>query len=311
MASPGFFHKKCRKTRMAKIRLGTSEIGGTFHMQGEAVANCLKATHEIEVYPFDGSSVACANGLHANQLDIGFSASNWVGRAMRGEAPFEQPIDIRMVAPANVGPMFFVVRADSDLHKIDDMRGRRVSVNVTNSGMYQHICTMFGVMGISFDDFEPHYLGFADGAAALKNREIDAQWQCPIPNPVMTELANSTDVRVLEYDPGQLEDVLDNVEFYRRAILVEGCFRGIEKDTPQVGVLNVITTHARADDLLVHDWVSAMITNAKSLGESLPLYKGLATLFQELKTDGATVFEPGGVKLHPGAVQAYRDAGLL
>ena len=296
---------------MARIRLGTSEIGGTFHMQGEAVASYLRDTYEIEIHAFDGASVACANGLHADELDIGFSASNWVGRALRGEAPFENPIDIRMVAPANVGPMFFVVRADSDLYSIDDMRGRRVSVNVSNSGMFQHICTIFGVLGISFDDFEPHYLGFADGAEALRNGEIDAQWQCPIPNPVMTDLANSTDVRVLEYAPGQLEQVLDNVEFYRRAVMEKGSLRGVEQDTAQTGVLNVITTHARVDDQLVHDWVTAMIDNATALGETLPLYKGLASLFGELKTKGASVFEPGGVKLHSGAVQAYKDAGLL
>ncbi len=296
---------------MTKIRLGTSEIGGTFHMQGEAVAHYLRNAHEIEIHPFDGSSVACANGLHAHQLEIGFSASNWVGRALRGEAPFEEPIDIRMVAPANVGPMFFVVRADSELYKIDDMLGRRVSVNVSNSGMFQHIRSIFGVLGISFNDFEPFYLGFTDGADALRKGEIDAQWQCPIPNPVMTDLANSTDVRVLEYAPGQLETVLDNVEFYRRAVMEKGCFRGVEQDTAQTGVLNVITTHARVDDQLVYDWVTAMIENATALGETLPLYEGLAALFQELKNEGASVFEPGGVKLHPGALQAYRDTGLL
>lgn len=296
---------------MTKIRVGTSEAGGTFHMQGEAVAELLRPSYEIEIFPFDGASVACANGLHADELDVGFSASNWVGRALRGEAPFEQPIDIRMVAPANVGPMFFVTRADSDLHTIDDMRGRRVSVNVSNSGMFQHIRTIFGVLGISFDDFEPFYLGFADGADALRNGDIDAQWQCPIPNPVMTALANSTDVRVLEYAPGQLEAVLDKVEFYRRAVMERGCFRGVERDTAQIGVLNVITTHARVDDRLVYDWVTAMVENAAALGEKLPLYKGLPALFRELKDRGAAAFEPGGVKLHPGALRAYRDAGLL
>lgn len=296
---------------MAKIRLGTSELGGTFNMQGEAVAEYLRTSYEIDVHPFDGSSVACANGLHAGELDIGFSASNWVGRALRGEDPFEQPIDIRMVAPANVGPMFFVVRADSDLQTIDDMRGRRVSVNVRESGMYQHICTIFGVLGISFDEFEPHYLGFADGADALRHGEIDAQWQCPIPNPLMTQLANDTDIRVLQWAPNQLQKVLDSVEFYRRASMEAGCLRGIDQDSAQVGVLNVITTHERVDDALVRDWVNAMVQNAAALEETLPLYKGLAALLEEFKTEGASVFEPGGVKLHPAAKQAYEEAGLL
>ena len=37
-------------------------------------------------------------------------ASNWIGRAKNGEPPFAQPIDIRMAAPMNAGPLFFIVR---------------------------------------------------------------------------------------------------------------------------------------------------------------------------------------------------------
>jgi TRAP transporter TAXI family solute receptor len=191
------------------------------------------------------------------------------------------------------------------------MKGRKVSVNVTNSGMYQHTRTIFGILGISFDEFEPVHLGFEEGAAALKAGEIDAQWQCPIPNPVMTELAASTDVRVLEYGPGQLEKVIAKAAFYRRAVMPAGAFRGVEQETAQVGVLNVIATHERVEVELVHEFVTTMITNVKALGEAQELYRGLADLFAELKTEGQSVFEPGGVALHPGAVLAYQEAGLL
>ena len=216
-----------------------------------------------------------------------------------------------MAAPANVGPMFFVVRADSDLHTIDDMIGRKISVNVTNSGMYQHTRTIFGILGISFDQFEPVHMTFEEGAVALKAGDIDAQWQCPIPNPVMTELADSTDVRVLEYGPGQLEKVIAEATFYRQAVIPVGAFRGVDKETPQVGVLNVIATHERVEDALVHEFVTTMIENATLLADRQELYRGLADLFAELKSEGQSVFEPGGVSLHPGAIQAYHDAGLL
>tara|TARA_Y100001936_G_scaffold254109_1_gene325009 strand:+ start:13515 stop:14405 length:891 start_codon:yes stop_codon:yes gene_type:complete len=293
------------------IRIGTSEIGGTFHRQGEAVADLLRTKHTVETEPVAGSSVGSALGLHSGDLQFGFSASNWIGRALRGEDPFKEPIGIRMAAPANVGPMFFVVRADSDLHTIDDMKGRKVAVNFADSGMYQHTRTIFGILGISFDEFEPVHIGFEEGSAKLKSGEIDAQWQCPIPNPIMTELADSTNVRVLEYAPGQLEKILDEATFYRRAVMPVEAFRGIAQETAQVGVLNVIATHERVEDALVHEFVSSMVNNARELGQKLELYRGLADLFGELKTEGQSVFEPGGVALHPGAIQAYRDAGLL
>ena len=55
--------------------------------------------------------------------------------------------------------------------------------------MVQHAHTIFGVLGLSFADFTPVYLDFAAGAQALAAGEVDAQFQCPIPNKVMTELA--------------------------------------------------------------------------------------------------------------------------
>ena len=76
------------------IRIGTSEEGGTFNLQGKALGEILQSSFDVEVLPVEGSSVANAKRLHAGELELGFSASNWVGRAMRGEEPFDEPIDI-------------------------------------------------------------------------------------------------------------------------------------------------------------------------------------------------------------------------
>ena len=293
------------------IRIGTSEEGGTFNLQGKALGEILQSSFDVEVLPVEGSSVANARRLHSGELELGFSASNWVGRAMRGEEPFDEPIDIRMVAPANVGPMFFIVRADSDLTEFDDMRGKRISVNIRESGMYQHVRTIFSILGISFDDFEPVHLSFLEGGIALERGEIDAQWQCPIPNPVMSDIADRFDVRVLEYGGGQLEKVINEAGFYRRATMKKGSFRGLKTDTQQVGVLNVITTHARVEEEVVREIVSNMVQGAELLSEALPLYQGLNLLFEELKINGSSTFEPDGVPLHPGARSAYQSAGFL
>jgi len=294
-----------------EVRIGTSEIGGTFHRQGEAVGNLLRNNYDVKTIPVTGSSIGSSLGLHYGDLHFGFSASNWIGRALRGETPFKEPISIKMAAPANVGPMFFIVKAESDLYLVDDIKGKKLSVNFRDSGMFQHILTIFKVLGISFEDFDAHYLGFEEGAEALQAEEIDVQWQCPVPNPVMTKLAKQTDLRVLEYSPGQLEKVIDQVEFYRSSSLLKTAFRGLTKDTKQVGVLNVIATHERTSEKLVFELVSEMVNNAEELGQKLELYAGLSSLFNELKSVGRKILEPDGVTLHPGALQAYKELGFL
>ena len=293
------------------IRIGTSEVDGTFHRQGEAIASFLRKKYRVETKPMTGSSVGSALGLASGELEFGFSASNWVGRALRGENPFDNPISLRMVAPANVGPMFFIVREDSKLYQINDMRGCRVAVNFIDSGMFQHTKTIFGILGISFDDFDPIYVGFEEGAEKLIKGEIDAQWQCPIPNPVMTKLANKLNVRVLEYGPGQLEKVIEKAKFYRQATIHKGSFKGVLSNTKQVGVLNVIATHERVNSEQVKDFVVSMITNARELGKIEELFKGLNDLFSEIGKEGRSIIEPDCVRLHDGAVEAYRKFGLL
>lgn len=295
------------------IRIGTNEPEGTFNIEGKALAEILQAAGigEVEIVESVSASVENARRLGTGELQFGFMAANWIGRALRGEPPFTAPIAIRMASPANAGPMFFVVRRDSGLSTIDDLRGCRVSVGPEAGGMVQHMHSILNALGMGFEAIRPVYLNFSEGAAALEAGEVDVQWQCPVPNRVMTELAERVDVRVLRYSPGQLATVLKSVPFYRRAVLYRDAFRGLSGDSDQVGVLNVLATHENVDADLVRKVVAAMVEGADVLAKKQPLYRGLAELYAPLRTQGASALEPGGVALHPGALAAYRAAGLL
>jgi TRAP transporter TAXI family solute receptor len=296
------------------LRIGTSERGGTFDSQGhalKAIFDRAPSLAPVEVVQANSASIENANSLEAGDIAFGFMASNWIGRAKNGEPPFRAPIDIRMAAPMNAGPLFFVVPASSSIRTVDDLRGRRVAVGLKTSGMVQHVHTIFGVLGLSFDDFTPVYLDFAAGADALAAGEVEAQFQCPIPNAVMTALAERADVRVLPYAPGSLDKVVDAVSYYRPTVMRKGAFRGIEADVRQVAVINVLATHARIPEPMVHDAVAAIVAGADELGRLNPLFVGLVELFVPLRSQGASALEFGGVALHPGAERAYREAGLL
>ena len=134
------------------IRIGTSEHGGTFHSQGLALKAVLErqpSLAPVEVLTSDTASIENANRLHAGDITFGFMAANWIGRAKNGEAPFRDTIDIRMVAPMNAGPLFFIVRAESPIRSVADLRGRRVVLGPEKSGMVQHVHTIFGVLGLT------------------------------------------------------------------------------------------------------------------------------------------------------------------
>ena len=297
-----------------QITIGTSEFESTFHTQAEAIGTVAREQgtfDRVEVFPTPTASVGNAERLEAGEIEFGLLAANWVGRAARGEAPFERALDIRMAAPANSGPMFFIALRGSGIETVDDLRGKRVSIGPAGSGMAQHVATMFGVLGIGFDAFEPVHLNFLDGANALAAGEVDAQFQCPIPNKVMTGLAERADIRVLEYGAGQLESLLDKVGFYRPARVKAGALRGHDRDSPQIGVLNVIATHAGTPDDTVGRLARLMATQHERLAALNPLFDGLGNLFDPLRRAGEAGLAIDGVPLHPGAAAAYRELGLI
>jgi len=296
------------------IRMGTSEHGGTFYTQGQAIVELFnrgRAAAEQCVVTTTDASIHNAEQLDRGELEFGFMASNWIGRAKDAAAPFKNKIAIRMVAPANAGPMCFVKLAKSPIRSVADFQGKRIAIGAKGSGMEQHIHTIFGVLGISFDSFTPVYMNFAEGAEALVAGAIDVQFHPPIPNKVLTDLSERAEVRVIPFAAGQIDKLMAKVPFYRPVVVEKNAFRGVVEDVTQVGVINVIVTHERVAESVVHDMAKAIADNLDKLPGMNPLFKGLKSLFEPLRTKGAAAFEFGGVALHPGAVRAYREAGWL
>ena len=296
------------------LRIGTSEAGGTFHTQAVAVADLFNASHpdgEKCTVTTNLMSLDDLNRLDRGELEFAFMASNWIGRAKDGAPPFVRSIALRMVAPANAGPMFFVVLADSPIKTVRDFAGKRIALGPEGSGMAQHSEVIFKLLGISFASFTPVYLGFPEGAEALITGQVDAQWQRPIPNRVVTELSERADVRVVPYAAADLEKIISQVPFYRRVTIEKGAFRGVTEDSPQVAVVNVIVTHENISEQAVYEIAKTIAENLDRLPARNPLFNGLRDLFEPLRSLGPAAFEFGGVPLHSGAIRAYREACWL
>ena len=296
------------------VRMGTSEYGGTFYTQGLVFADLFnrgRADSDKCTVQTTDASIHNAEQLDRGELEFGFMASNWIGRAKDASPPFARKIALRMVAPANAGPMFFVKLARSPIKSVADFKGKHIAIGTKGSGMEQHVHTIFGVLGIPFDTFTPVHMGFAEGADALIAGQIDAQFQPPVPNRVMTDLSQRADVRIVPYAAGQMEKILAEVPFYRSVKMEKGVFRGAVEEVPQIAVVNVLVTHERVPQPIVHDMAEAIAGNLDMLPQMNPLFRGLKDLFEPLRTKGTAAFEFDGVPLHPGAIQAHREAGWL
>jgi TRAP-type uncharacterized transport system substrate-binding protein len=127
----------------------------------------------------------------------------------------------------------------------------------------------------------------------------------------MTELSERIAVRVLPYAAGDLDRLMRTVSFYRPVTMRKGAICGLDADVAQPAVVNILATHARVPEPIVRQAVTAIVAGADELGRRNPLFAGLGELFDPLRTQGSPALTFGGVALHPGALAAYCDAGLL
>jgi TRAP transporter TAXI family solute receptor len=297
------------------IRIGASELGGTFYTQALALKEVfgrVPALPPVEIVESRvGASIENAIRLDARVLDLAFVSAPWVAAAKKGIAPFSRSIDLKTVAPMNLGPNFFVARADSTLRNVTDLRGRKLAIGLKTGGMTPHADAVLKALGLGPNDLERVHVDFAEGARMLISGEVDAQYQRPVPNRIMTELSEKIPVRVLRYEPQQIEAALKAVPCDRPTLMTKGSIRGLEEDIPQLGVLNLLVTHAAAREEIIRLVVRTIIENASELGVRLPLFAGLRDLLVTTRRERCALLQFDGVTLHPGAARAYADAGYI
>lgn len=66
-----------------------------------------------------------------------------------------------------------VVRNDSPIHQLSDLKGKKIAVTKA-AGTHYLLIAALNKAGLSFSDIQPAYLSPADGRAALENDKVDA-----------------------------------------------------------------------------------------------------------------------------------------
>ncbi len=298
---------------MEKLRIASSDLLSTFYEQAKALGQVLVEegiAEEAEVLPTTGS-VMNAEMVARGEAHLGFMASNWVPRAVTGAAPFEAPVKVAIAAPLNAGPLFFVVRADSPLSSVSELRGRKVAVGHRDSGMAQHALNMVRIFGWGEDGIDFAFISTFDGGNALAEGEVDAQFQAPIPSTHFTALCERTPIKVLRYDNGEIEAACSQVPFYSPAVVPAAFVPGQEADIAAIGVLNVIVAATGGDADFVRRAVAAYIRRASDIEKMNPLFRGLPGLLARARSAGKAAIAPDDAPLHAAAAEAFRDAGLL
>jgi TRAP transporter TAXI family solute receptor len=222
---------------------------------------------------------------------------------VRGDEAFPRKEPLRALGTLYPNITQVVVKADSGIESIEDLKDKTVSIGAPNSGTEIIALRMMEVAGLDPDeDIHKRGLGVGESAQAIRDGSIDAFfWSGGVPTAGVTDLATTDDIRLLPTDE-YLQGLRDKYgEAYQEAEIEGGEYAGVDEPVKTVGVPNLLMVNASMDDDLAFDITKALYDNKKELAEIVPSAEKL-----DPKT-GKELISP--VEMHPGAQRFYDEAG--
>ncbi|QVQ50065.1 TAXI family TRAP transporter solute-binding subunit [Spiractinospora alimapuensis] len=284
---------------LPNLVLATGSTGGVYHVYGLGFARILEERTDAEITTVPtAASLENINVVVGGDADVGFSLADVAAAAVRGDPPFEGPMPASALARIYDNRTHLIVRADSPVERVEDLTGRVVSTGARDSGTEFIADRLLDVAGVDpEDDIDRRPMDLVDAAQALTDDEIDAFfWSGGLPTEAVTELAASTDVRLL--DLGRyVEDLrAEHGDVYTEVSIPTGTYAGIP-NVRTIGVPNLLVVADTMPDDVAESLTRLLFTSRPDL-----VHVHDAALQLNPRVAVATLPVP----LHPGAAEYYR-----
>ena len=294
----------------ASWAVATSSSGSSPYKQGSNLANVI-SRHQSSV----ALSAQASAGFNENlflvaggEVKIGMIASLdlWNAYGERGRyAGNPQFKNLRRLFPYSIEHGHQFVRADSDIQKFTDIKGKRFNMNTPASITSMRNDNMLAAFGMSRKDVKAVEIATSGAFDAIRDKVADMSANgLSIGNASLLELSSSVPIRLIEIPkdvfPKFNELMGGNMEY---GVIPGGTYKGQNTDVWTFVSYNLLFTHKDTDEQAVYEITKAYWDNLKELGE-------MDSGFKLLKLQDAT-FGPKDVPLHPGAERYFKEAGLL
>lgn len=260
----------------------------------------VKATAQVTK-----ASAENMNLLQAGRGELAWALADSVSDAWQGnaEAGFTQKLDkLRGLSGTYNNYIQIVANADTGITKLEDLKGKRISVGAARSGTELNARAIFKAAGLSYDDFSKvEYLPFGESVELMKNRQLDATLQSAgLGVSSIRDLATSVKIVVVPVPNEVVEKVGDAA--YQAAIIPANTYAGQTEDLPTAAIPNFLVTHAGVSDELAYQMT-------KVLYEHLDVLQSSHNAAKAIRIENAVKGMP--VPIHPGAERYYKEKGII
>ena len=283
------------------MSIATGGSGGVYQVYGGGVAEMLSENGHDTTAETTSASVDNLFLVADGDSDVAFSLADTAIDAVKGQDSFEQPMPLRALGTLYSNFTHVVAKKDSGIERIEDLKGKTVSIGAPNSGTEVIGLRLMAVAGLDPDtDVTRRSMGVGESSSALREGSIDAfVWSGGLPTGAITDLATTDEIVLLPLDRYLAKLNERYGEAYTEAEVEKGEYPGVPP-VKTISVPNLLMVREDMDEALAHDLIALMFEHKKELAEVHPSAEKL-----ELE-DAQKVVEP--VQLHPGAERYYREA---
>lgn len=291
--------------------MATGGTGGTYYPFGGAIAKVWKDNVpglNVTVQA-TGGSVENVRLLAKKEAELALSQNDVAYYGQKGEAAFkeknEKYTNYSAIAALYPEVIQIVVRADSGIKSIGDVKGKKVAVGPPGSGTELAARQIFGTYGLDYTnrkDFQAFFLNYAEATQQFKDRQIDVMFMViGMPAPPLADITTTTEVRLLDIAGENLAKVKQAYPFYADYTIAANTYKGQKADNKTVTLLAYLLARNDLPEDSVYNMTKTLfekkdaIAQAHAKGKDIDLQKALAG---------------NAIPVHPGAAKYYKEKGV-
>ncbi len=288
-----------------KINVGTGGSTGTYYGFCNVVSTVLKEETGAQLMiQSSGASKANILDIDDGVVDMAIVQNDVMDYAYNGTSLFEGDGAIKSFS--TLGAVYaevcqIVARADSGIKTVADLKGKKVSVGDSGSGVEFNAQQILGAYDITFEDIDKQNLSFDASANALKDGKIDAFFcTAGAPTVAITDLSTTTGIVLVEIDAEHLAKLQKDYGFYAAYTVPAGTYKGIDKDATTVAVKATFIVSNDLSEETVYQLTKAIYENKDNYSHDKAKEMSLEYAVSSIS-----------VPFHPGAEKYYKEVGAI
>lgn len=287
------------ETEDGRITIATGNTGGVYYVLGGGLAQLISSNTKLKATAAETTaSVQNIQQLVKGDYDLAFSLADSAADAVNGKGSFNgKPEKITALGRIYSNYTQVVVRTNSGINSVADMRGKKISTGSPKSGTEVIANRLLQAAGLDpAKDVQAQRLALRQTVDGMKTGQLDGLvWSGGLPTPEITDLTTSMRDQVKFVDVTPLVDPMKKVNpVYDKGSIPAAAY-GLATDAPTIVVPNVLLVRENFPAGNACAITKLVFEKKDELAKVHPSAK-------ELSKDTATKTAP--VPLHPGAKQA-------